>query len=161
MDNDSAADTPPAHPFHRPSRRSVLAAGAAGAGAVALAACTGSGSATSPLARTSSSGADSSPASAGGTVLAKLDDIPVGSAVAAELGGKPVVVCRPEASSAVCFSAICTHMGCTVKPAGKEYHCPCHGSVYDASTGAVLHGPAPRALARIDVHVAGGDVVTG
>ena len=44
-----------------------------------------------------------------------------------------------------CMSAICTHLGCTVNRAGKGYHCPCHGSVFD-ETGAVKGGPAPRAL---------------
>jgi Rieske Fe-S protein len=52
-------------------------------------------------------------------------------------------------------------MGCTVKPAGKQLHCPCHGSVYDAVTGHVIHGPAPRALSPVAVEVVDGEVVTG
>ena len=44
-------------------------------------------------------------------------------------------------------------------PAGKQLQCPCHGSVYDATTGAVLSGPAPRALDKIAVSVEGGEVV--
>jgi len=44
-----------------------------------------------------------------------------------------------------CLSAVCTHLGCTVNRAGKGYHCPCHGSVFDEQ-GAVQSGPAPRAL---------------
>lgn len=51
-------------------------------------------------------------------------------------------------------------MGCTVKSAGKQLHCPCHGSVYDALTGQVLQGPAPQPLAKIAVTVANGKVVT-
>ena len=51
-------------------------------------------------------------------------------------------------------------MGCTVNPDGKELKCPCHGSVYDATTGAVKSGPAPRPLPKIAVHVANGDVLT-
>lgn len=43
-------------------------------------------------------------------------------------------------------SAVCTHLGCTVNLAGKGFHCPCHGSVFDES-GAVLSGPAPAPLA--------------
>ncbi|HEU5006153.1 MAG TPA: Rieske 2Fe-2S domain-containing protein, partial [Jatrophihabitantaceae bacterium] len=68
---------------------------------------------------------------------------------------------RPSNTTAACFSAICTHMGCTVKPAGKQLHCPCHGSVYDAVTGKVIHGPAPRALSPVPVEVVDGEVVTG
>lgn len=42
-------------------------------------------------------------------------------------------------------SAVCTHLGCTVNLAGKGFHCPCHGSVFDKS-GVVLSGPAPSPL---------------
>jgi Rieske Fe-S protein len=134
------------------SRRAVLAVGAAGAGAVALAAC-GSGSRGPSSAKTDL---------AVGQALAKLADIPIGQAVSANLpDGSPAIICQPTAGTATCFSAICTHMGCTVLPAGKELHCPCHGSVYAAATGSVISGPAPRALAKVVVHVASGAVVTG
>ena len=39
--------------------------------------------------------------------------------------------------------------------------CPCHGSKYDAATGAVMHGPAPKALASVPVKVDGDSVVSG
>jgi menaquinol-cytochrome c reductase iron-sulfur subunit len=45
------------------------------------------------------------------------------------------------------LSPVCTHLGCQVywsKPA-NQYLCPCHGSVF-GNDGAVVHGPAPRAL---------------
>ena len=42
-------------------------------------------------------------------------------------------------------SAVCTHLGCTVNRTMKGFHCPCHGSKFDES-GAVIGGPAPRAL---------------
>jgi nitrite reductase/ring-hydroxylating ferredoxin subunit len=136
------------------TRRSVLVAGAAGAGGVVLAAC-GSGGPPAPP----KSGA---PRAAAGATLATLADISVGEAAAAKLpDGSPVIVARPTESTAACFSAICTHMGCTVAPAGKQLHCPCHGSVYDATTGQVVHGPAPRALAKVNVHVAEGRILTG
>jgi Rieske Fe-S protein len=135
------------------SRRTALVVGAAGAGAVTLAAC-GGNAPSRPK-----SGSPTAPA---GAALAKLDDITVGEAVSAKLpDGSPVLVARPTDSSAACFSAICTHMGCTVAPKGKQLHCPCHGSVYDAVTGQVLHGPAPLPLPPVTVHVASGEVVTG
>jgi Rieske Fe-S protein len=52
-------------------------------------------------------------------------------------------------------------MGCTVQPAGGQLNCPCHGSVYNALTGAVINGPATRPLAQVTVHVANGGVLTG
>lgn len=135
------------------TRRTVLAAGAAGAGAAALAACSPGGGAGSGT---------TAPTAAADQTLAALKDIPVGSAVSATLpDGSPVIVAQPTAGTAACFSAICTHQGCTVAPAGNELQCPCHGSRYNAATGAVLQGPAPRALAQVPVHVAGGEVLTG
>lgn len=135
------------------TRRTVLVAGVAGAGAVALAACSPGGGAGSGT---------TAPTAAADQTLAALKDIPVGSAVSATLpDGSPVVVAQPTAGTAVCFSAICTHQGCTVAPSGNELQCPCHGSLYNAATGAVLQGPAPRPLAQVPVHVVGGEVLTG
>jgi cytochrome b6-f complex iron-sulfur subunit len=42
-------------------------------------------------------------------------------------------------------SAICTHLGCTVNLAGRGFHCPCHGSVFNQN-GKVESGPAPAPL---------------
>jgi Rieske Fe-S protein len=140
------------------TRRGALAAGATVAGAAALAACA-SGKSNSPL---NSSSSSSSALAAAGQPLAKLSDIAVGGAVSATLSdGSPIIVSRPSATTAVCFSAKCTHMSCTVQPKGTLLQCPCHGSQYNPTTGAVLRGPAPRGLAPVPVHVADGEVVTG
>lgn len=42
----------------------------------------------------------------------------------------------------------CTHLGCTVPYTKGEgqFHCPCHGSLYDRKTALVTGGPAPRGL---------------
>ena len=149
------------------TRRTVLAAGSGGAVALALLAACGGGN-------SSSSGATSAPGSAGPSAggggsgggsggsqaLAKLSDVPVGGAVSAtDASGKPVIVARPSAGKVVAFSAICTHMGCTVAPQGKILQCPCHGSTYDLATGDNTGGPAPRPLTELSVKVKGGKVV--
>jgi Rieske Fe-S protein len=131
------------------ARRAVLAAGLAGAGAVTLAACGGG----------SASNADTASA-APGTKVTELAAVKVGNSMSAQLGNAPVVVFRPTGSSAVCFSAICTHQGCTVVPDGDKFACPCHGSMYDARTGKVLAGPAPSPLPQIPVTITNGAVVT-
>lgn len=47
-------------------------------------------------------------------------------------------------------TAVCTHLGCTVKISETGYACPCHGSTYDRY-GRVTGGPAPRDLVFFEV----------
>jgi Rieske Fe-S protein len=61
----------------------------------------------------------------------------------------PVILHRKSATSILAYSAICTHLGCTVAPQLKTFNCPCHNSVFDSSTGNVISGPAPKALKNI------------
>ena len=138
------------------TRRALLTAGSAtvvGAGALALAAC------SSP-APSGSGAASQAPKTTAGTVVAKVSDIPVGGSKVAKIGDAPVVLAQPTAGNIVCFSAVCPHQGCAVGAAGKEYDCPCHGSKFNAETGAVLAGPAVTGLTAIKVKVSGDSVVT-
>ncbi|WAL63111.1 Rieske (2Fe-2S) protein [Amycolatopsis cynarae] len=140
-----------------PTRRTALTTGAAVAtGAVALVAC-GPGPGTDIPRAATPSGPGSVPA---GITVASLSDIPVGQAKSVTIDEKEAVVARPTDTTAVCFSATCTHQGCIVKPSGDKLDCPCHGSVFNAMTGAVEHGPARRPLPAIPVKVDGGKVVT-
>jgi Rieske Fe-S protein len=135
------------------SRRTLLAAACAGCAGVALSACGGgSSAATSPTAL--------SPAASPGAPLARLADIPIGTSVSVQgPDGKAVLVTRTSETTAVAFSAVCTHQGCAVEPAGANLGCPCHDSTFDGTTGAVLTGPAPAPLPQIRVAVRGGAVV--
>jgi Rieske Fe-S protein len=135
-----------------PTRRAVLLAGAGGAGIAVLAACSPGGGNPG---RTDPS---SQPAN---QQLTTVTGIHVGGAVSVTLrDGQPAIVSRPTPTTVACFSAICTHQGCTVLPVGDKLECPCHGSVYNAFTGQVLQGPAAVALPKIPVKVTDGKVVT-
>ncbi|MEN8375366.1 MAG: Rieske 2Fe-2S domain-containing protein [Gemmatimonadota bacterium] len=61
----------------------------------------------------------------------------------------PVYVLTLEDGTHAALSPICTHQGCTVDIAGAQLVCPCHGSTYER-TGAVVRGPAERALTRYE-----------
>lgn len=61
--------------------------------------------------------------------------------------GSPDIVVRHGDGSLAAFSAVCTHAGCEVEFASGVLVCPCHGSRFSASTGAVLQGPAVTPLA--------------
>lgn len=119
-------------------RRTVIrSAGIVGAGAVGaatLAACGGSSDTATPA---------SSAAPAGGAI--KAADIPVGGGKV--FAAEKIVVTQPKAGEFKAFSAICTHKGCTVdKVANGTIDCPCHGSKFNMTTGAVTGGPAPAPL---------------
>lgn len=135
--------------------RGGLAATAVVAGGLA-AGCTVGGS-DDPASDAGSSGAGG--AGDNGVIVA-LGDVPVGGAVAVTIDKKPAVVARPTEQSVAAFSARCTHQGCTVRVDGARLACPCHGSQFDALTGAVLRGPAERPLDPIQVRLDGDDVVT-
>jgi rieske iron-sulfur protein len=62
----------------------------------------------------------------------------------------------------VAYSAICTHLGCTVNFSheampGVPYphiHCPCHDGIYNPAAGAqVIAGPPPRPLPQLPLRI--------
>jgi rieske iron-sulfur protein len=63
----------------------------------------------------------------------------------------------------VAYSAICTHLGCTVLPRLSEQRyivCPCHASVFDPAADArVVSGPANRPLPALPIEVSSDGVV--
>jgi len=59
------------------------------------------------------------------------------------------------------YSAVCTHLGCTVKYIKEDniIACPCHNGKYDPQSGEVISGPPPRPLPQINLMVeTNGDV---
>jgi menaquinol-cytochrome c reductase iron-sulfur subunit len=56
----------------------------------------------------------------------------------------------------IAFSPWCTHLGCAYRwdVNRKEFSCPCHGSRF-AKDGAVIAGPATRALDRYEIKLEG------
>ncbi len=128
------------------------------AGTVLLTAC---GGGSSPQrAQAASDPVASAPAPAAGSgALARLADLPEGTALAAKApDGQPLLLVRTGPAQVTGYSARCPHQGCTVAPAGDALACPCHGSRFDL-TGKRTAGPAPRGLTPFPVAVSGDDVV--
>lgn len=58
------------------------------------------------------------------------------------------------------FSAVCTHLGCIIRPDPTNHHalyCACHGGMFNQA-GEVVGGPPPRPLPRYPVEVRDGQV---
>jgi len=80
--------------------------------------------------------------SPGGAVVGHPDGAP-----------SPIVVTRPDPpvtaqGGFLVFSALCTHLTCTVLPLTGRLHCPCHGSVF-LLDGEVVNGPAVDPLSPL------------
>jgi len=154
------------------TRRGMLAGVGLVGLAGALTACGGSATSSAPAAATPAAAtpaaAGSAPASTtapaaeassapAGNALVATSKIPVGGG--AVLSGPQVVVTQPTAGEFKAFSAVCTHMGCIVNQVSNgTIDCPCHGSQYSISTGAVVAGPAPSPLPAKQIKVSGGSV---
>ena len=134
------------------TRRALLLAGGAGTAALALAACAPSDTGTGP---------DTDTGTTAPTEVAALADIPVGGAVAVMFDGSQIIVSQLTAGEVVAFSAICTHRGCIVVPEKTGLNCPCHQSLFDTATGAVLKGPATEPLPAVKVALDGDRVLAG
>jgi thiosulfate dehydrogenase (quinone) large subunit len=90
-----------------------------------------------------------------GTAIGPATAVPVRSAASFQdpATGDPAIVVQPRAGTFLAFDAVCPHAGCTVQyDAGNtSFICPCHGSQFNATTGAVETGPASTGLAKIAI----------
>jgi len=90
-----------------------------------------------------------------GTLIGPAADVPIGGAASFTDPAQqvPALVVQAKKGEFRAFSAICPHAGCAVQFDGTNdvFACPCHGSVFNATTGAVLQGPATTGLSPIPV----------
>jgi Rieske Fe-S protein len=91
--------------------------------------------------------------------IGNIESIPKNGSRVVRLNRKPVIVIRSSGDELSAFSGSCTHLGCLVefKPGPGEFHCNCHGSIFD-SAGKNISGPAPRPLPRYAVMVENAEV---
>ena len=63
-------------------------------------------------------------------------------------GSKPGIMIKNLGGELNAFSAVCTHLSCTVayQENKERIFCACHGGVYDPKTGKNVAGPPPEPL---------------
>jgi nitrite reductase/ring-hydroxylating ferredoxin subunit len=90
--------------------------------------------------------------------VTKIKDVPAGEMAAFDVGGNKIAVANVEGAFHA-FDDICTHQQCSLADGdldGTTVTCPCHGSQFDVTSGAVLAPPAVRPVRSYRVRVEGG-----
>jgi cytochrome b6-f complex iron-sulfur subunit len=89
-------------------------------------------------------------------VASKAGALKPNSAAIFKFGSKPGIVVRTLDGEIRAFSAVCTHLDCTVqfKSDTTQLWCACHNGTYDLG-GNVVSGPPPRGLEKFTVNLRG------
>lgn len=99
-------------------------------------------------------------ASTNRVVAAKLNELSPDSGKIFRFGDTPGIVIHTAEGQFKAFSAVCTHLNCTVQYRQDLKHiwCACHNGHYDLN-GKNIAGPPPRPLEEYNVFVQGEDVI--
>jgi nitrite reductase/ring-hydroxylating ferredoxin subunit len=90
--------------------------------------------------------------------VARIDDLGEGHMRVFEVRGTGIAVANVDGTF-YAFDDTCTHAGCSLaegKLDGTTVICPCHGSVFDVRSGAVLKGPARKPVETYETRVGDG-----
>ena len=82
-------------------------------------------------------------------------EIPVGKMKLVEVGGVSILLAN-VAGEYYAIGNKCTHRSCKLSKGaldGETVKCPCHKSVFNVKTGAVMHGPASKPEPKYAVKV--------
>jgi Rieske Fe-S protein len=93
-------------------------------------------------------------------IAASANELRQGSGKIFKFGSQPGLLIRTPTGEMRAFSAVCTHLNCTVqyRPDLEQIWCACHDGHYDIN-GKNIAGPPPRPLEQYVVNVRGDDIV--
>ena len=93
-------------------------------------------------------------------VAAKMNELKVNQGKVFRFGNQPAILVRTPDGQWKAFSAVCTHLQCTVQYRDdlQKVWCACHNGIYDLN-GANISGPPPRPLQEFKVSTKGDDVI--
>jgi len=99
-------------------------------------------------------------AAASSVTAARTGEVKPNSGKVFRFGSKPGLLVRLPSGEWRAFSAVCTHLQCTVQYRSdlERIWCPCHNGQFDL-TGKNVSGPPPKPLEGYDVIVKGDEVV--
>jgi cytochrome b6-f complex iron-sulfur subunit len=89
-------------------------------------------------------------------VAARLANLKPNSGIVFKFGTRPAIAVHSPDGTIKAFSAVCTHLECTVqyRDDTSQLWCACHNGTYDLA-GNVVSGPPPRGLEEYVVNVRG------
>ena len=92
-------------------------------------------------------------------IAGKVADLKRNSGAIFKFGEKPGILIETPEGEIRAFSAVCTHLNCTVQYRDDLHQiwCACHNGHYDLH-GRNVSGPPPRPLEEYDVHVQGDEI---
>jgi Rieske Fe-S protein len=93
-------------------------------------------------------------------VAGKVKDFGPNTGKIFRFGNRPGILVRTSAGDFRAFSAVCTHLNCTVQYRSdlEKVWCACHNGIFDLY-GKNVSGPPPRPLDAFDVAVRGDDII--
>lgn len=99
-------------------------------------------------------------AAAAVTLSIKPVDVKPNSGQIFKFGNRPGILIRTPAGELRAFSAVCTHLNCTVqyRPDLSHIWCACHNGHFDLN-GQNIAGPPPRPLDQYVVNARGDQIV--
>jgi Rieske Fe-S protein len=94
------------------------------------------------------------------TLPLKPDDVKPNTGQIVKFGSRPAILIRTPAGELRAFSAVCTHLNCTVQYRADlgNIWCACHNGRFDLN-GQNIAGPPPRPLDAYVVNVRGSQIV--
>lgn len=94
------------------------------------------------------------------TLPIRAEDVKPNTGQIFKFGSKPGILVRTAAGELRAFSAVCTHLNCTVqyRPDLAEIWCACHNGHFDLK-GQNVSGPPPRPLDAYVINVRGSQIV--
>jgi Rieske Fe-S protein len=100
-------------------------------------------------------GGDEPESKVSSVTVGDIKDLPPGSGKNFKFGSMPALITHTKDGEFHAFSAVCTHLGCTVqfRPEKDLIWCACHGGCYDPSSGKNVAGPPPKPLLALKVEV--------
>jgi nitrite reductase/ring-hydroxylating ferredoxin subunit len=93
--------------------------------------------------------------------VASVSEVEVGQAVAVEVDGRKVAICRPTPDEFYAIDDTCSHALASLSEGELmeyEIECPRHGAHFDIRTGEALTLPATKPVRTYSVVVENGEI---